>query len=248
MVNKKTKIKERILQIAKNKGISYEKFFNEIDSSYSNFKGEQKKTALGSDTIDRIIAKYPDIDLHWLITGEYKSKPEDLNTMVREELAAYTNMGFDLDSESIGYQLKKNGEVIASGFLPTPLLPVAAVAGFGNEAFTVQDKDIKDRYVIPAFKNKTIDFMIEVEGSSMYPKYSSGDIVACTILNNPQYLQWNKVHVVATKEQGIIVKRVHRGDNGSLKMVSDNKSYPPFEVPEDEITGIALVVGVIRLE
>lgn len=31
-------------------------------------------------------------------------------------------------------------------------------------------------------------------------------------------------------------------------MVSDNQSYDPFEVPMDEIEGIAIVVGVVRLE
>lgn len=31
-------------------------------------------------------------------------------------------------------------------------------------------------------------------------------------------------------------------------MISDNKSYDPFNVPLEEITGIAIVSGVIRLE
>ena len=248
MDNKKTNIKERVLQIAKNQGIGVEKFFASIESSYSNFKGEQKKTALGSDTIDKIVSKYPDVDLNWLITGNKSESDEFLPMLTREEAPAYKRLGFDLGSESIGYALIKGDEVIDLEVKPTPLITETAIAGFGNSVFSIDEKNIKDRYVIPSFKNKQVDFMIEVEGSSMYPKYNSGDIIACTILKDPQYLQWNRVHVVATKEQGIIVKRVHQGDNGGLKMLSDNKNYPPFEVPEDEITGIALVVGVIRLE
>jgi hypothetical protein len=31
-------------------------------------------------------------------------------------------------------------------------------------------------------------------------------------------------------------------------MVSEDPEYDPFEIPKEEITGIALVVGVIRLE
>ena len=37
-------------------------------------------------------------------------------------------------------------------------------------------------------------------------------------------------------------------DKNHLKAVSDNKDYPPFEIPVEEITGIALVIGSISLE
>jgi len=62
-------------------------------------------------------------------------------------------------------------------------------------------------------------------------------------------IQWNKVHVIATREQGILIKRVLPAeDEGKLRLVSDNKDYPPFDVPRSEICGLALVAGVIRLE
>jgi hypothetical protein len=77
MDNIKTNIKERVLQIAKSKGLSYEFFFNDLGISYSNFKGKQKNTSLQSDSIDKIITKYTDIDLHWLITGQKKYGEND---------------------------------------------------------------------------------------------------------------------------------------------------------------------------
>lgn len=129
-----------------------------------------------------------------------------------------------------------------------PLVSIKAIGGFGNDHFSIADRDVKDYYVIPKFKHKEIDFMIEVEGSSMYPKYNSGDIVACRIIKERNFIQWNKTHVIATRNQGIIIKRIKKGKKSSLCMVSDNPNYDPFEVPEEEITGIALVVGVIRLE
>jgi phage repressor protein C with HTH and peptisase S24 domain len=83
----------------------------------------------------------------------------------------------------------------------------------------------------------------------MYPNYSSGDVVACTIIKESSFIQWNKTYVIATKEQGIIIKRLKKSDSEDyLLMISDNKSYEPFEVNKKDITGIALVVGVIRLE
>ena len=38
--------------------------------SYANFKGVQKKSALGSDKIDKIYSKYPDLNLEWLFSGK----------------------------------------------------------------------------------------------------------------------------------------------------------------------------------
>lgn len=132
---------------------------------------------------------------------------------------------------------------------PIPLVDTTAVAGFGNENFSLDVKDVKDYYVIPKFANEKVDFMIEIKGSSMYPKYNSGDIVACTIIKDSAYIQWNKTHVIATKYQGIMVKRIKEGKTEEfLKMISDNSSYDPFEIPVSEITGIAIVVGVVRLE
>ncbi len=129
-----------------------------------------------------------------------------------------------------------------------PFVNTTAIGGFGNSKFAIEERDVKAYYVIPKFQHKKVDFMIEVEGSSMYPKYNSGDVVACRIINEKSFLQWNKTHVVATKDQGIIIKRIKQGSDGSLLMISDNKDYDPFPVPIDEIEGIALVVGVIRLE
>jgi len=215
-----TNIKERILYYTDLKGFSKEKFFEELAVTYGNFKGKAKDQALSSDVIERIISKYPDINIEWLVTGK--------GDMLKSDIIKATHT-------------PNNGEGI-------PLVNVTAIGGFGNAKFSIEERDVKDYYVIPKFKHKKVDFMIEVEGSSMYPKYNSGDVVACRIIDEQSFIQWNKTHVIATKGQGIIIKRIKKGVNGSLLMISDNKDYDPFPVPTEEIDGIALVVGVIRLE
>ncbi len=132
---------------------------------------------------------------------------------------------------------------------PIPLVTQSAVAGFGNSDFAIHNEDIKELYVIPKFKHRNVDFMIEVSGASMYPRYTSGDIVACSILRESRFIQWNNCHVIATIEQGILLKRLLPGNDGEhLKAVSDNKDFPPFDIPVNEIKGIALVVGMVRLD
>ena len=217
-----TNIKERVLYFTDYKGFAKEKFFEELGVTYGNFKGKAKEKALSSDVLAKIVSKYPELNPEWLLTGEGEMlKSGNTNTETSKE-------------ESV------------KGI---PLVNATAIGGYGNNVFSFEERDVKDYYVIPKFKHKQVDFMIEVEGSSMYPKYNSGDVVACRIIKERNFIQWNKTHVIATREQGIIIKRIKPSDTpNSLLMVSDNESYDPFNVPEEEIEGLAIVVGVIRLE
>lgn len=140
-------------------------------------------------------------------------------------------------------------EGISSDIAPIPLVTEHAAAGFGNDCFSIQESDVKDYYIIPKFRFNHVDFMIEVSGISMYPHFKSGDVIACTILHEAKYIQWNRCHVIATRDQGILVKRIMPSEKeGCFKIVSENKDFPPFDLPKEDITGLALVVGCVSLE
>ena len=126
-----------------------------------------------------------------------------------------------------------------------PLIPINAMAGaFAGEQVVLELEC--ERYVVPAFKDA--EFLITVKGSSMIPKYNSGDIVACKRMPLDTFFQWNKVYVLDT-EQGPLIKRIKKGSTAdTLTIFSDNPNYEPFELPRTKIYHIALVVGVIRLE
>ena len=129
----------------------------------------------------------------------------------------------------------------------TPLISFEVAAGFCNGSSLIKEEDVQARYVVPDFNS--IDFMIRVKGSSMYPKYSSGDVIACRIIKEMKFIQWNKTYVIATRYQGLLCKRLRQSEKKNhILAVSDNKEYPPFEIPVSEIGGYALIVGVIRLE
>ncbi len=175
---------------------------------------------------DVIYTKCLNINPHWLFTGE--------GNMLKNE------------------QVPVNSEVepIKSDLKGIPLLPMEAFAGFGNSLQEGVSFDmIEERYEVPLFKGIKVDFMIPVKGSSMYPKYNSGDVVASRFIRDLLYIQWNKVYVLDTASQGTILKRLKKSDNPDFVICkSDNKEYDDFEVPKSDIRNIALVVGVIRLE
>ena len=127
-----------------------------------------------------------------------------------------------------------------------PLIPINAMAGAMMGEQTVMDYEC-ERYVVPLFKGA--EFLIQVKGSSMYPKYSSGDVVACKrVPMTDLFFQWNKVYVLDTN-QGALIKRIKRGsDADHILIVSDNEAYEPFELPLRCVNNVAIVIGVIRLE
>lgn len=138
----------------------------------------------------------------------------------------------------------KNLSDLRQGMIP--LYKNEAAAGFGLPGFVVNDKDIEGYYLIKEFFNAS--FMLHVRGHSMEPIYNPGDIIAVRVINESQFIQWNKPHLLYTKSQGLIIKRLKPLDESNILAVSENPEYDPFPVPKEDIDGIALVLGVVRVD
>ena len=217
---------DRIYKIIDFKGVSVNEFSKKIDVS-NGYLAKQRtaKANVGSHIIEKIVRCNPDINLIWLITGE--------GSMLKNDTL------YNIPNKVIAHRADKG----------IPLVEARTIGDFGKEQFSIKASDVKEYYVIPKFKDCKIDFMIEIAGDSMYPKYASGDVVACTIIKENSFVQWGKVYVIGTQGQGILIKRVYQSAaNDSVECRSDNEIYPPFEVQRKEMTGLALIVGAIRLE
>jgi len=128
-----------------------------------------------------------------------------------------------------------------------PLIPIDALAGWGEGEGQVMPYDVK-HYHVPEFNEQKVDFLISVKGDSMYPKYQTGDIVACKKLPLDTFFQWNKVYVLDTV-QGAMIKRVKQSmQQGHITCVSENTTYEPFDLPMVDIHALAIVLGCIRME
>lgn len=183
---------------------------------------------IGTDLAALLCFTY-NINSNWLLTGEGK--------MLRNEESPPSE---PIDGAiPLAHPANSPGEGI-------PLIPISAMAGAFTGEHTVLEYEC-ERFVVPTFKGA--EFLISVKGSSMYPKYNSGDIVACKRLSMSDiFFQWNKVYVLDTDQEPLI-KRVKPGsDKEHVLIVSDNERYEPFELPLDRIYHVALVIGVIRLE
>lgn len=223
---------KRIREFIENQGISVRAFEQKISASNGLIrKAIANNTDIQSKWITNIVENYPQISIDWLITGQ--------GPMLREENKTTNNREI--------YKDEQNHEMIAlQAEQGIPLIPEYAFAGFApGDSNQILELGC-ERYVIPHFHDA--DGLIYVKGSSMYPKYSSGDIVAFKKLSLTTFFQWNKVYILDT-EQGILIKRVQQADDSEhIILVSENPSYKPFSLALTDIYSIAIVVGVIRLE
>jgi len=130
-----------------------------------------------------------------------------------------------------------------------PLIPIEAVAGLAKGDSSVMEYEVTERYLVPEFNVRGVKYLIRVSGSSMYPKYSNGDILACRPITDQSFFQWGKVYVLDT-DQGALVKRLFEGrDDSCIECRSDNKEhYPAFQINKTSIRTVSIVVGVIRLD
>lgn len=198
-------------------------FASLIGVSEANVRNYKNGVMPKADFLEKIARSF-DININWLLTGE--------GNMLRTESEKEENI-------SVAHPSDSPMEGI-------PLIPISAMAGAFTGEQTVLEYEC-ERFVVPTFKGA--EFLISVKGSSMYPKYNSGDIVACKRLPMDDiFFQWNKVYVLDT-DQGPLIKRVKPGsDKEHVLIVSDNERYEPFELPLNRIYHVALVIGVIRLE
>ncbi len=66
----RSNVKRRVMFLADSLGIGHKRLIEEIGMTYSNFTGKASETPLNSNAIAKILASYPNVNAHWLLTGE----------------------------------------------------------------------------------------------------------------------------------------------------------------------------------
>lgn len=144
------------------------------------------------------------------------------------------------------YILKGNTKLIEmnvkNGFMP--FLHKKAHAGFLEKIREKKSADDFEYYRIPGFNPTKDTMLIEVEGNSMLPTISSGDILICQLLRNMDYLIDNSITVIALEDK-IISARIQKHENDDyLWMLSDNPDHTEkIKIRKKDILRIYSVLG-----
>ena len=121
------------------------------------------------------------------------------------------------------------------------LVPDRAMAGYALAANSPQYLTDFQRFSIPNLDGNLIAF--EISGNSMEPTITNGDIVVCEELERGEPIRDNQVYVVVSDV--VVAKRVQQIKDASqvrtLRLISDNDFYKPYEVSPDEIQKILRV-------
>ncbi len=89
------------------------------------------------------------------------------------------------------------------------------------------------------------DFSIEASGASMEPYIESGDTLLCRRCTDRANAPVGKICVVDSKE-GATVKVIAAVSGESLTLHSLNPRYPDYNLPLDDLLGLADVVALLR--
>lgn len=178
-------------------------------------------TDIQSKWLLKLVENYPQYNPEWLLTGQ--------GEMLKNEPTIKSYPKPETPEKEL------------------PLIPIEVMAGSGSGEFVINEHDVEEYYRIPNFRQA--DFLVKITGSSMRPKYSNGDIVACKkLVLKDVFFEWNRVYVLDTV-QGAIIKRIKKGSKEThVLIVSDNTDYEPFELNISKINAVAIVIGVVRLE
>ena len=213
-------VKERIKRFIESEQISISAFEKAIDVSNGYINSISKN--IGVEKLNVILEKYPKLNIEWLITGK--------GEMLKGEQTFSRNIK-DLMPKVVVVDDRENDRI--------PLVPVRAQAGYLSSYDDVEFIETLPTYSLPNMTNGTFR-IFQVSGLSMYPTLQDGSYVVGRFVDNWEHLSSNRVCVVVTQNDGIIVKRVTNtiAKYGTLYCKSDNRDYPHISVRVEEVREI----------
>ena len=122
------------------------------------------------------------------------------------------------------------------------LVPERALAGYALEHQDRQFLDNLQKFSIPGLDGKLVAF--EINGDSMLPTITNGDVVVCEPIERGTPLRDNHVYVIVT--DAVVAKRIQQIRQGNevvrLRLISDNGDvYKPYDVELEEVRQILKV-------
>lgn len=210
-------VKERLIEFIKYKGLSLSKFEKYVGLSngyvYNISKG------IGSDKLQRILAKFPELNQDWIISGEgemLKSAPE-IASAQGDSMKEYETWLLPMDSHG------------------------GSLSGIPADGTLLQNCE---RVISPI---KGVDFAISVYGDSMAPEYPSGSRVLIKRINPESFIEWGRTYVLDTCN-GVLIKEVlHCQREGYITCHSINPDpkYADFDIPMADVYGMYRVLMVM---
>lgn len=269
-LNKKTNIFERILELAEIEGI---KNIPELadrlgyDSPEKLYRLKRNPNAKPSfDILEDLTNKFEHWNLRYLITGtgqQLLNAEKGADTLPAMQLFQDHSGGYITDTPGAKSGTKTAGSQkgVHPTVQPTTVLSpqfitvdntgnenilyvgVKAAAGYLNGYADQQWLEKQPAFSLPGLNDATYR-AFQVDGDSMYPTLEDKEMVIGKWVEKLDYIREDRVHIIVTKNRGIVVKRLlNRIEQyGYLVAKSDafdnRRLYENIEIYPDEIVEI----------
>lgn len=166
------------------------------------------------------------IDQIQRLADHYKVRPDFL--------FGQCNQMFNEDSDLLSFQSEES-DWSSKGNIS--LIPLRAAAGFQIDLNNLANQDDTPKFSLPDMTGDL--FAFEIDGDSMMPTITNGDIIVCEKVEASEPLRDNQVYVVISDV--VVAKRIHqiKNDQGkliALELISDNHDlYQPYQIDLEEI-------------
>lgn len=154
---------------------------------------------------------------------------KDVSKLSEEEL--YAKDGDNLKILSITVDNEDNENI--------ELIPQKASAGYLNGYADPQYLGTMPKFRLPMLPGNGTYRAFEISGDSMLPLLP-GTVIIGEYVEKAAHIKSGKTYVLVSKDEGVVYKRVFNyiKDTGKLFLVSDNKSYSPYEIKGEEVLEI----------
>lgn len=229
---------ERILQILEASGLTQKEFSERVGISASMLSlvksGDNKVSAR---LLEGVACAFPEVNRDWLLTGEgemYGAKRVNAPIRVASE------------DGSISYQID-----ISKDMIPVPYYEdvfASAGGGFVPDAVHVVPIFLNGEFVADMYGSRPNDlFMLPMIGDSMEPVLRSKENLLVESYKEEQKISIDGIYVIRI-DGDLMVKRIQKLPGGTVKVISENKSYETYTIsPRDESVDFVVVGRVIYI-
>lgn len=180
----------------------------------------KKETEIGSNVLEHLAKKFPELNLDWLITGE-----GDMLRNSKETSLSFSTSEFKLR----GY---------------SPFFSSLEVSAGDNYNFALSHGEEPSSWIkIPGV---TVEAYFPIFGCSMEPVIKSGDVIGVASVENWDRLDPDKIYMVVTAHDRMI-KHLYIDDEDKNVIWAVSENYPKFKLCVDEIKKVFQVVWYGRL-
>lgn len=221
-------VPDRLKLFIKFKGISTRKFEQSIGAGNGFLSGKQD--SIRSDKLTTIYKRYPELSISWLLTGEgdmlnpttYKDNKIEESNRYRSLQRPY--IPSLLDGINRPRIFSESIERWEGAFMALPIDDF-------DFSLTAHDDSMKD-------------------DNNSLRTISKGDFLACKLWDNQSGYRYGEIYALNVPA-GIIIRLVEESERENYLRclpLSSDTSYSSYDIPEEDITESALVVGVVSIK